>query len=506
MQNGDLHIFLPNESGSGTARTASPTSFGRKNMNLIRLHQSYLRFFDIKLNKSARCPQGTLPPMSYNREYFMTSVGSILKRWTFSLLFFSVLVGISGIPRFAFAETLFTATPMVIDGKGKVREILRYSVSLTNTTNHLISVYPWVNDVDDSVGETGSSDLAGSKDKDISESLSRWLEVTRASIDMLPGEHKDVPIMIQINLSAKPGHYHAKIHLSAGGDRASAEANKAGTTDIAVNIEVLEDINERVQLGTFTPDKTIFAGDEASFKYSLDNIGNRGVIPHGKIRIYDRDGQEVATFDANQAGQKIEPLGKAQLASVWASDGSFGRYKAMLDLEYGARGTIQDTVFFWVVPWKKVVGMFLSLIIFCVIIAIGLHSKAQASRDGAFAVAPIGGGRIRGVLSRFGIAGDDEGDDDDEESYAPPAQSSQRYARNVVSELREVPAPPIVRTRLYSRDIEAERGSEINTRASTRPSTRLSQRVEEVNPSNQIFLSKKVAPKAAPEHIVNLRR
>ncbi len=415
-------------------------------------------------------------------------------KFAIALLLFSLFLPVTPV----FAETLFTATPMVIDGKGKVREILRYSLSLTNTTSHLISVYPWVNDVDDSVGETGTSDMAGSQNKDISESLSRWLEVTRASIDMLPGEHKDIPVMIQINLRAKPGHYHAKIHLAQGGDRASAEANKAGTTDVAVNIEVLEDINERVQLGTFTPDKTIFAGDEASFKYSLDNIGNRGVIPHGKIRIYDRDGQEVATFDANQGGQKIEPLGKAQLASVWASGGSFGRYKAMLDIEYGTRGTIQDTVFFWVVPWKKVVGMFLSLIILCVIIAIGLHSKAQANRDGVFAVAPIAGGRIRGALSRFGFGDDDGEEDDEEESYAPPTQSSQRYERNVVSELREVPAPPVIRTRLYSRETQAD--------PSYAPSTRLTQRVKEVHPSNQIFLSKKAAPKVAPEHIVNLRR
>ena len=444
--------------------------------------------------------------MSYNRGYFMTKRGSILSRWTISLLFLSVLVGISGIPRLAFAESIFTATPMVIDGKGKVREILRYSVSLTNTTNHLISIYPWVNDVDDSMGETGSTDMAGTKNKDISESLSRWMEVTRASIDMLPGEHKDVPIMIQINLSAKPGNYHAKIHLSQGSDRASAEANKAETTDVAVNIEVLEDINERMQLGTFTPDKTIFAGDEASFKYSLDNIGNRGVIPHGKIRIYDRDGQEVATFDANQGGQRIEPLGKAQLASVWASGGSFGRYKAMLDLEYGARGTIQDTVFFWVVPWKKVVGMFLSLIIFCVIIAIGLHSKAQARRDGAFAVAPISGDRIRGALSRFGIGLENEEEGDQAEPYVSPTQRNQRYTQNVVSELREVPVPPPIRTRLYSHEAEPERGYAASTRPSTRPSTRLSQRTQEVNPSNQVYLSKREAPKAAPEHIVNLRR
>ena len=35
-------------------------------------------------------------------------------------------------------------------------------------------------------------------------------------------------------------------------------------------------------------------------------------------------------------------------------------------LEYGGHGTLQDTVFFWVIPWKKLLGMFFSLIVLCV--------------------------------------------------------------------------------------------------------------------------------------------
>ncbi len=395
----------------------------------------------------------------------------------------------------AFAAIDFTATPVVIDGKGKQREILRYTLSLANTTKHLVSVYPWVIDVDGALGETGTSDLGGSQNKDISTSLARWTEVTRGSIDMLPGDHKDIPLMIQINLNAKPGMYHAMVHLSEGGDRASAEANKTNTIDVAVNIEVLEDINERVELATFVPDQNVFAGDQASFAFKLSNIGNRGVVPHGKIRIYDRRGEEVASIDANQDSKKIEPLAKQMLSSVWVSNGSFGRYKAMLDLEYGARGTIQDTVFFWVIPWKKVLGMFLSLTVLCIIVALVFYSRVEARRGGVFAPARVSRGRFYGIFSGFGFDSDsDENEHDDEERYAPPLRKSEQTQRNVVSELREVPPLRPVHTRLY-REIEPEQ-----------PSTRLSDRVKEVPYGHQVHLTKRESEKPNPEHVVNLRR
>ncbi len=411
-------------------------------------------------------------------------------RGSFFLLFFALLLPTTYylLPTRVFAASNFTVSPVVIDGKGKQREILRYTTTVTNTTKHLFSIYPWVIDVDGATGETGSGDLGGAQNKDVGESLARWIEVTRGSIDLLPGEHKDIPITVQINLNAKPGMYHALIHMSEGGDRATAEANKTGTTDIAMNIEVLEDINERMQLGTFSPDKNIFAGDQASFQYRLENIGNRGVIPHGKIHIYDRRGEEVATIDANQDGKKLEPSSKEMLASVWASGGNFGRYKAMLDLEYGARGTLQDTVFFWVLPWKKLLGMFLSLLILCVIFAIVFHSRLQAKRGGTFVPARATDEPPWGPRSRFAVDSEDESN-----SMEHSDNDRSRYRRSIVRELREVEPPPPVRTRLFSRLSSPEELP-----------TQLEHRGTEVLHGHQVRLEKREGPKPSPHHIVRL--
>jgi hypothetical protein len=386
----------------------------------------------------------------------------------------------------AYAATDFVASPALIDGKGKQRDIIRNTIIVTNTTKHLVSIYPWVTDMDATVGSTDVSDLGGSSQGgNLSESLARWIEVTRGVVDLLPGEHKEIPVMVQIHLNAKPGMYHAVLHLSAGSNRASAEANTVETEAVLVNIEVLEDINERLELNTFAPEKNFFTGNSALFNYRIANIGNRGLIPQGKIRIYNGHGEEVATVDANQEGKRLEPSAKEMLGSVWVAGDHFGRYKAMLDLQYGNRGTLQDTVFFWIIPWKKALGMFLTLMILCVAGAIGMHSYATARRGGAFAPAIASGGRVRELLDRF--RSEEEDEDEDEEEIVSPLH------KTPIAELREVTIPRPIHTRLR------ERVSSVPDR------TRIASRVQRVEPAHQVHLAKREKPKPAPEHIVHLK-
>ncbi len=393
-------------------------------------------------------------------------------------------------PSFAFAANSFVATPAVIDGKGKVREILHYSMTLVNTTKHLVTIYPWVTDLDSTVGESGVSDLAGTRQKELGESLARWIEITRGSVDLLPGEQKDISVTIQVNMNAKPGTYHAVIHLSAGGDRVTAEANLAETVDTQVNIEVLDDINERLQLNTFMPGKSVFAQDSATFSYNIENIGNRGETPRGKIRIYDKKGKEIASIDANQESKKLEPSAKQLLSAVWSSGDSFGRYKAMLDLEYGARGTLQDTVFFWVIPWKKLLGMFFSIIVLCVAVAIVLHSYGQSRRRQELVIESLTRTRSRFWNILPWGSDDDEYEDDDEEEWEEVAV----HTGSRVNELREVPLPPPVHTKLFRESVEHDGA----THLSGTPKADFS--------SHKVILGKREAPKPSKAHIVNLKR
>lgn len=400
----------------------------------------------IHFTSRRRCPHVLPQPgvfVHYNREHRMRN--PFLRARSVFLFALTILTGLMcgvAFPPLAIASTDFLVSPVLIDAKAKQRDILKYTISIQNTGTGLVSLYPWVTDVD--AGDTSPrvSDLAGSKDKALKDSLARWIQITRGTIDILPGDTREVPLMIEVNLSAPPGVYHAVVHFSHGNDRPSAEANTSGTKEVMVNVEVLDDARVRLQLGTFASDKTFFESDSASFNYRIENIGNRGVVPTGMIRIFDRSGEEVGTVPVNAEGEKIEPNARAELASVWMAGGKLGRYKALLDVSYGDRGTLQDSVFFWVLPIGQLIMYFLSFTILIIAISLFLHSYLANRRRVVYAesrpqrrpipheeavthwnndVEPLGyGERLLGLATSFFRSGED-----DEEAPISPGEEQQ---------------------------------------------------------------------------------
>ncbi len=328
-----------------------------------------------------------------------------------------VLLGISVfllLPLMASAASL-TVTPVVIDEKAKARDILKESLTLTNNTASKLNVYAFVNNI---AIQEGKQEFLDPSRADQSSSLANWILFPRGAIELLPGEKKNIDFNIEVNLRAKAGMYHAMISLAEASTRDDAEKKIVGASSVSVNpntygisvgvnLEVLEDIRERLQLKSFISDKIFFSGFPVSFSYELENVGNRLVAPSGEIRIYDRRGREVASipindtrmntdenpsliatgenkkFASNWSGpEKSSSFSMlANVASALGVGGGFGKYKAVLDLEYGAGGkTLQDTVFFWIIPWKQIAVIFVGFLIFAIALIVLLHKRLAATR------------------------------------------------------------------------------------------------------------------------------
>jgi hypothetical protein len=287
-----------------------------------------------------------------------------------------------------------SAVPAVIDEKGKARDIINESITLTNTSNHLLEVYPSVNDVNVQVGKQDFSYAQTSNG--LSDSLSNWIELSRGVVSIAPGEQKALPFVVRINENAIAGSYHVVISFGTGDTRTEAEA-KVPIATVAVNVEVQADIKEVMQLNKFTSDNIVFTGDDVLFNYQLQNIGNQELNPTGQIVVYDRNGQEVASVDVNKEGKSIAPNQTSQLASVWSAVSGFGKYKALLTVSYGKSqtATVQDTVFFWVIPWKQIVELMALTLIVITVLGLYFHrwfedrhlhrlAAAGALKPGAF--------------------------------------------------------------------------------------------------------------------------
>ncbi len=365
-------------------------------------------------------------------------------------------------PALAYAAASIVVAPAVIDGEAKAREILRYTLTITNTEDRMLTVYPWARDLDEA-GEVPVRDGV-----DQAESLLAWMEFSRAQLSIPPKGTVDLPLLIQVNLRAKPGVYHAVIHMSEGPNRPEAELNTAGTASIVLNIRVPDDANERLQLGAFATEKQLFTGDAASFSYRLENTGNRGIVPTGKIRIFDRKGEEVDVIEVNKQGEKIEPTQTEMLGAVWTSGDHFGKYKAMLDMSYGKSGTIQDTVYFWVLPWKRLLSLFLSLALIAVVLSLLVHSYTTSGGKKLDTVR-VKASDLDDLVSRAQALGQHwrfprrsvHEEKEDVPTPVPPA----------VSPLVELTPPPPTRTR-YSARLPATPSTSSHTPVQLSPRTR----------------------------------
>ncbi len=268
-------------------------------------------------------------------------------------------------------------TPVVIDEKGKPRDILKQSIKIINTSERKLNLYPSVNDVNKVEGK--QEFVAAQSGEDKKESLANWIELSRGVIDLGPGEEKEIPFVIRINVTAVVGSYHATISFTEGGARDAADS-KPPLGEITVNVEVQDDVKEIMQLNKFGTDSFFLSGDDILFSYNVENIGNQELQPKGEVRIYNRRGEEVAAVPVNSDGKTISPSQMAQLASVWNGAEGFGRFKAFLTVDYGKVQTasVQDTVYFWIVPWKQLLMLVVVTALMLLVFAFYFHRWFEA--------------------------------------------------------------------------------------------------------------------------------
>lgn len=248
--------------------------------------------------------------------------------------------------------------PHIIDEQANARDIFNYQIKVKNNTANQADIYLLVNDISFVAGKQQTLDPAL---LDKSNSLSRWISITRGKIELASGEEKQIPLNIKVNMSAAPGVYYAAITFSPNSSRSGAEeaAKKYNLPQLIISFEVGDQILEKSQLSNFKSLKNVYFNFPAQFSLSIMNVGNTPIKPQGAIHIYNRKGEEVDTLDINPEKKSIVAETEGIYLIDWQGK-SFGKFKARLEAEYGIKEKrdLQDTVYFYVFPW-----MFLAIFI-----------------------------------------------------------------------------------------------------------------------------------------------
>jgi len=243
-------------------------------------------------------------------------------------------------------------SPTIIDEKVKTKEILKQQVKIKNTTGNKLSVFVFVSDLSE---ENGIKQVTPSSILDNKKSVASWTSIQRG-FDLVAGEEKEISLEINVSPFAEPGKYYGLVSFAVGSNATDAGSQiNNGASEIIINLEVQDNIVEKMQALEFKPARNLFVKYPVELSLSLKNTGNTELIPVGNVYIYDRSGREVDNVKVKDI--KIAGGEKKEVKLFWNGKGGLGKFKGRLELEYGQkdRRDVQDMVYFWVFPTKVLI-------------------------------------------------------------------------------------------------------------------------------------------------------
>lgn len=293
-----------------------------------------------------------------------------------SAFIFCLVVGIFSIPVNAQAANI-KVEPLVVDHQGLPRDIIKGSFKITNPNHYKANVYSVTKNFDPTKGTQEFIELG---EADLSSSLANWISAATIMTELNPGETKEVPYDIEINMRAKEGVYHAVMFLVQGISRSEAEAELASAPQLVFNVTVGDDSKDRLQVARFSGPGTV-TGSKAKFIATVNNTGNTTLKPTGEVRIYDRNGKEVSAIPVNIDKGEVAAGEEREFAIEWDKARGLGRYKAQLVLEFGDKQfqTYQDSIYFRLLPWPLVLFLIMILGGLALLLVYTLH-RAHTNR------------------------------------------------------------------------------------------------------------------------------
>ena len=281
------------------------------------------------------------------------------------------------------AAEAYVVTPKVIDLSLEKRDIIERTVTIENThPSRVLRIYPTVNEVKvDENGEIRKFEQAIGSDRMIS--VTSWIEISRGRITIDPGETAEVPLTIRINPQAEAGEYHAFVGLMNAPDKDAARklAQNGEGQGVVIKISLDQERTEFMKLGGFIVDRFVTNVNNEALLLNLRNTGETDIVPAREVIFYDNRGREVGALPINTEGTQVSTGDTLELSSALPDSLGVGKYKAYLSLEYGSEqlASLNDTVFFYVTPIPVMMAIFLSVLLFALLLTVLIHRRMHAA-------------------------------------------------------------------------------------------------------------------------------
>ena len=196
--------------------------------------------------------------------------------------------------------------------------------------------------------------------------LANWVKLPK-SVTLDLGEQKRIPFTIEIPQKAPPGGHFAVIWWGTASSE-SKQVSIVTRAGILVYLRVSGEVNESAELLKFAAEGGFFQTKmPENFVISFKNSGNTYQKPQGDILIKNIFGGKITDFGVNEINAIFLPDTENNLRIAKKFEKApfaFGFYKANLSLQWGEKpDSLQKGIWFFVFPWKYVLGGLIILFI-----------------------------------------------------------------------------------------------------------------------------------------------
>lgn len=205
---------------------------------------------------------------------------------------------------------------------------------------------------------------------------SNWISTSPARFRLKPGETKALVLTVIVPEDALPGGHYSMVLHSPDDQATLSETGATVKHQIGtlVYITIPGVIKQDARISEFFAPRFSEYGP-INFKTIIRNLSDIHITPVGRIAVTNWLNGKTANLPLEEIN--IFPNASRQYDNTLNRKILFGRYKARLATAYGtAGGVLTATLFFWVIPWRLILFLSLSLII-TIILIILLRQKIR---------------------------------------------------------------------------------------------------------------------------------
>ncbi|MDD4476861.1 MAG: hypothetical protein PHY40_01745 [Patescibacteria group bacterium] len=287
------------------------------------------------------------------------------------ILKFILIVAIgcfSAIAAFGMENKLsLTVTPPLFQVVLEPGEEWASKLKIVNTNGYDLTVYAVAMDFS-ADGEDGHGKFTPViKDKNDSESLAGWINVSKKPIFIPAEKSAELPFAVKIPDNVQPGGHYAAILVGTAPTDGNVNGSAIKISTMVSSlffVKIKGDVLEKGRIREFKTEKYFYQEPNAIFDLRFENEGNVHLQPKGDVVIYNMWGEEKGRIQINQKSDfgNVLPGSVRKFVFDWRGGNGLsgiGRYKAVASVVFGENGTesAASAAYFWVLPIKTILSI-----------------------------------------------------------------------------------------------------------------------------------------------------